>query len=68
MEWLRRITGALVILVGLVVLILIRIFGSTNDFCEYDPSFNLKGTFADCNARNAAEQIPQAEKQALAAR
>lgn len=58
MDTVRRITGALVFLIGTALLLVIWIVGTPDNSCEHDTAFYLKGTQIDCEARNAEIAIP----------
>ena len=63
---LRRILGALIILGATICLLLIRVMNGPDDSCRQDAMFALKGTFADCTARDAAQSVDHTGAQVAA--
>lgn len=61
----RRAVGALILLVGIVLLIAIRAIGDQDTSCEQDVMFNLKGTIADCQARGLPVAPAHEDEKAL---
>lgn len=64
----KRWVGALILIGSAVSLIALRTVLGADNSCENDVSFNLKGTFADCAAREVTQKRDDDEKGVLAKR
>lgn len=64
----KRWLGALILVGSAIALIALRTVLGADQSCEHDVSFNLKGTFADCEAREIPRDVAKAEERLLSAR
>jgi hypothetical protein len=65
----RKMVGMLIFGVGAAILIAALLFmGGPDQACEQNPSVVLKGTFADCEARNPPAPVPSAQTENVLAR